>query len=270
MEMQQSDDLYWGPVTSTIDWCEENYVVSPYIAEFWNTVSNLWIMVPSLLGAWHVLQLGLEKRYLFAFLSLAMVGLGSWLFHMTLRWENQLLDELPMVYSASVMIFGIVDYRWSHPDKRAYLIGALAFYAFAVTVVYLYNKEAMFHETAYGLMVVYLVVLGYSRQKSSECADHKYMFWFAVVLMGGAYILWNIDNAVCPDLKHLRLQAGFFSPLFQLHAWWHFGVGLASYLHVLLSASCRLDHLGYEPSFVYSPWLLFMPTFSTRRVKKAF
>lgn len=25
---------YWGPPTSTLDWCEENYVSSYYIAEY--------------------------------------------------------------------------------------------------------------------------------------------------------------------------------------------------------------------------------------------
>jgi dihydroceramidase len=34
---------YWGEVTSTIDWCETNYEVTHYVAEFWNTLSSLFI-----------------------------------------------------------------------------------------------------------------------------------------------------------------------------------------------------------------------------------
>lgn len=30
---------------ATMDWCEDNYGVSPYVAEFWNMVSSLFITV---------------------------------------------------------------------------------------------------------------------------------------------------------------------------------------------------------------------------------
>lgn len=36
---------YWGIPTSTIDWCEENYVVSTYIAEAINTTTNAFSCV---------------------------------------------------------------------------------------------------------------------------------------------------------------------------------------------------------------------------------
>ncbi|XP_058875617.1 alkaline ceramidase 3-like, partial [Acipenser ruthenus] len=90
---------YWGRPTSTLDWCEENYSVSFYIAEFWNTVSNLILILPPIYGAIQTLRDGLETRYVFAYVGLAAVGIGSWCFHMTLQYEMQLLDELPMIYS---------------------------------------------------------------------------------------------------------------------------------------------------------------------------
>ncbi|KAJ3589484.1 hypothetical protein NHX12_010329 [Muraenolepis orangiensis] len=83
---------YWGRPTSTLDWCEENYVVSYYIAEFWNTVSNLIMILPPLYGALQTYRDGLEFRYTCSFLGLAAVGVGSWCFHMTLLYEMQHLD----------------------------------------------------------------------------------------------------------------------------------------------------------------------------------
>jgi dihydroceramidase len=35
------EDGYWAPITSTIDWCEENYYATPYSAEIVNTLTNL-------------------------------------------------------------------------------------------------------------------------------------------------------------------------------------------------------------------------------------
>ena len=59
--------------------------VSWYIAEFWNTVTNLSMIIPPIWGIHKCLQRGLETRYLVGFLALLLVGIGSTMFHMTLQ-----------------------------------------------------------------------------------------------------------------------------------------------------------------------------------------
>jgi dihydroceramidase len=43
----------------------------------------------------HIGQFNLGKRFYLAYASVAFIGVGSWLFHMTLDYYSQLLDELP-------------------------------------------------------------------------------------------------------------------------------------------------------------------------------
>jgi dihydroceramidase len=31
----------FGPLTASVDWCEENFAMSPFVAEFWNTISSV-------------------------------------------------------------------------------------------------------------------------------------------------------------------------------------------------------------------------------------
>lgn len=52
VDEQGKESGYWGEVTATMDWCERNYVVTPYIAEFYNTISNLGFIGLSLAGIW--------------------------------------------------------------------------------------------------------------------------------------------------------------------------------------------------------------------------
>ena len=65
--------------------------VSWYIAEFWNTVTNLSMIIPPIWGIHKCLQRGLETRYLVGFLALLLVGIGSTMFHMTLQWVVMIL-----------------------------------------------------------------------------------------------------------------------------------------------------------------------------------
>ncbi|CAM9683400.1 unnamed protein product, partial [Hapterophycus canaliculatus] len=84
---------YWGPVTATIDWCEENYAWSYFVAEFWNTLSSLAIFFAGLYGWYVALIDGLEARFQVSQLLVASVGIGSACFHCTLRHVEQQCDE---------------------------------------------------------------------------------------------------------------------------------------------------------------------------------
>ncbi len=88
---------FWGEVTSSVDWCERNYVVTPYIAEFWNTISNILIFLGGVYGLYRARKSKLETRFYVLFFLIAVIGLGSALFHGTLQHNAQQLDETPML-----------------------------------------------------------------------------------------------------------------------------------------------------------------------------
>lgn len=75
---------FWGPVTSTTDWCEKNYTHFPYIAEFYNTISNIPCILLAFVGLVNALRQRFEKRFSVLHLSNMILAIGSMLFHATL------------------------------------------------------------------------------------------------------------------------------------------------------------------------------------------
>jgi dihydroceramidase len=76
---------FWGVATSTIDWCEGNYEHSFYVAEFWNTVSNLLFVLVGLYGLAQSMKQGFEWRFHLQFIGIMVTGFGSAMFHGTLQ-----------------------------------------------------------------------------------------------------------------------------------------------------------------------------------------
>lgn len=108
---------FWGEKTSTLDWCEENYQHSKYIAEFCkcsrvlqgpvlilrsigNSTSNFFFMYIALAGMLDTIRSRVPIRFTVLYGWLFIVGFGSLLFHATLKWSMQLLDEIPMIFMA--------------------------------------------------------------------------------------------------------------------------------------------------------------------------
>ena len=89
----------WLPHTSSIEFCEANYLLSRHVAEPFNAGSSLLLAIMPLIGLWAGNPTG-ELRWTVHWLLFVVVGLGSVCLHATLSALGQALDEVPMVWLA--------------------------------------------------------------------------------------------------------------------------------------------------------------------------
>ena len=142
-------DGYWGKPTANYDWCEDNYVLTPYVAEFWNALSSLPTLTVGLYFLLKARKHAYGYRFEVAGAMLAIVGLGSAAFHGTLTRWGQILDEVPMLYSSSVFLWiaGSLDARGrdAAATRRSDLLGAgLTLWCMVITAAYLNGGFELF------------------------------------------------------------------------------------------------------------------------------
>jgi dihydroceramidase len=91
--------------------CEPHYAVSPYIAEFFNSTSSLIFILPLALflpcPKHNDAFIQISKAWLLA------IGIGSLLFHGSMRYAMQLADEIPMVGFVTTLV--ICKISMPHP-----------------------------------------------------------------------------------------------------------------------------------------------------------
>ncbi|KAK4188002.1 ceramidase-domain-containing protein [Podospora australis] len=232
---------FWGEQTSTLNWCEEDYNISFYCAEVINTLTNLVFMYLGLKGLRNVFEFHHSRVFIPIFLGYIIVGLGSMAFHTTLKYEMQLADELPMIYTVCTMAFATFSYRRSTPVKV--LIGAALFgLALFITVYYLYAKDPVFHQVAYGLLTATTIFRGFyvmewdlrpAMKKRNPVNCDRYMKEMYKLAMTGilmflaGFLLWNLDNIFCRHLTHTKRQILLpWAVILEGHGWWHILTGL--------------------------------------------
>jgi dihydroceramidase len=116
---------------------KDNYVVSRYLAEFWNTVSNIPFIFLGLFGMWQTRGLRYRSRYALLQGGIAVIGTGSMIFHATLKWHAQvMLDELPMIFVSALALYLLVvdDEAKSSVSRRLFIKLGLALIPICVSV----------------------------------------------------------------------------------------------------------------------------------------
>ncbi|KAJ5632594.1 hypothetical protein N7490_008933 [Penicillium lividum] len=155
---------FWSPVTSTLNWCEEDYYATIYSAEIVNTLTNLLFMWLGVKGIISCLRNQHDQIFLVALLGYLVVGTGSFLFHSTLKCKYLCED------TGSSLILLTIDYivvklklivgathRPHATGVRIVLGSSLAFLSVFITLYYHYLQDPVFHQNAYALLTAVVV-----------------------------------------------------------------------------------------------------------------
>ena len=240
---------------ASVDWCEPNYLHSSFVAEWWNTLSCLPMVVLGLYGAWFAYRSRVELRFIFGFFTVSMVGLGSIGFHGTLLKVAQAMDELPMIYGGLTLAYCLANRSHSDPARaRRWLLG-LGGYAVAFTAAYFSLEDYFsFFVVSYGVIMVLLVIAGsWVAWGPTGSSNHRRLVGTAAGLFLLAFTTFWLPEHVFFPCDHPVQQL-------ELHSLWHLTAGMGAYMGFLCVLWDRLSQLGLEPK-IGSPWWLRLPSF---------
>ncbi|XP_047311024.1 alkaline ceramidase [Impatiens glandulifera] len=247
---------FWGPVTSTIESCEGNYLYSSYIAEFFNTISNIPCVLLALIGLINAVRQKFEKRFAVLHLSNMILAFGSILFHATLQRVQQESDETPIVWEMLLYIYILYSPDWHYRSTMPtflFMYGGI----FAILHSWLHLGIGFkVHCLVLGLLClprVYKYYI-YTEDVSAKCVAKAY----TVTLILGSFC-WVFDRALCSKISRWS-----FNP--QGHALWHVIMGFNSYFANVFVMFCRAQQLEWDPKIVH--FMGILPYVKIRKQKK--
>ena len=175
----------WGARDTTISFCEEPYAQSRYIAEFWNTWSNLAYVA---VGARHILQ-GSERGCGW---WLVLVGIGSACFHATARYYAQLLDELPMIgfVTHALLSLAPMDARMARPAVRAVVC------ALSATTLVAYVLAHDYEVFIIGFSILVLLIQERLLRSTALAMSRKFSRQGFCLIVAARFV-WELEQRFC-------------------------------------------------------------------------
>lgn len=210
------------------DWCETNYEISDYIAEFFNTITNsIYVIV----GIWTFLEFNnnnIFSRLQYCGIALILVGLGSFAYHGTITRWGQACDELAILYWEVSVLFSLFEKSQSFFNKWYFYL----LLAILETALYWQMDKypvigwAIYHPLHTAIDLSSFGILYYKTNYQYNCTVGNQLFKNGVILIVIAFISWGLDMWFCDIFRNYYLHA-FGWHLFSGMAIAHFHLGLA-------------------------------------------
>lgn len=232
---------FWGPVTSSTEWCEKNYTHSPYIAEFYNTLSNVPCIFLALIGLTNALRQRFEKRFSVLHISNMILAFGSMLFHATLQKAQQQSDETPMVWEMLLYLYVLYSQDWHY---RSTMPIFFFLYGIVFAVVHSQVHLGMAFKVHYAALCLLCIPRMYKYYVYTKdiAAKRIAQMYLGTLCFGGLF--WLFDRMFCS-----KISLWYMNP--QGHACWHILMGFNSYFENTFLMFCRARQLEWQPQVAY-------------------
>lgn len=195
--------------SSIVNWCETNYEYTVYIAEFWNTITSLFISIAG------IYQLKFDKPI---GISIILCGIFSAYFHMTLSLLGQLLDELSI---SVILIITILKIR----SLLKHTIMSYDLFLFAIiqlSVQFVFPSINRFILFLYGFVFIsnYKLLLHYLKK--------KFYYNVSLYMFGISVIVWILD------FPCFNIPVNF-------HSIWHISIAITTWTIGMTLQQYKLD-----------------------------
>lgn len=242
---------YWEPHSSSIDFCESNYIITNYIVEPYNTFSSLIFFALGLFGYYYS-NVTKEKRFSLLFVLMWVIGIGSMSLHATLHWSTQSFDEVPMLWLNMGLLYNYCVIYRDNKDSSSKMIAYIFFFiTFVETIVY-YSLQSLYFVFVTTFIVTAVMVtlfnVYYVYYTTRNCTDPDsrvliYILWTLVsiclVYVGFAFA-WVLDMQFCNELLPMYARLPIFNNGWTLHVIWHVAAGYGGYFQILMLEALRI------------------------------
>ncbi|RDL37648.1 Uncharacterized protein BP5553_05081 [Venustampulla echinocandica] len=240
---------FWGKINSQANFCEEDYIVTKYFAEFINTLTNLGYIYYAYYGIKGNSNRADAILRNLPYLGLASVGIGSGIFHATLKDYTQWGDDLSMLFATATVLHRLLTF-----DKP---LATTIYYGLAITTIvgafsiwHCVTNELIMHSIVFAIMLLMV-----SRKTSSIVnarvsdpgvrKDVRRLSIWGFMCFASGFALWNIDIATCKTLTNAKRSIGMpWSFILELHGWWHLLTGLGAYIFMALVEYLTSEEAG--------------------------
>eukprot|EP01006_Ploeotia_vitrea_P059170 TRINITY_DN7134_c0_g1_i1.p1 TRINITY_DN7134_c0_g1~~TRINITY_DN7134_c0_g1_i1.p1 ORF type:complete len:277 (-),score=-46.41 TRINITY_DN7134_c0_g1_i1:2-832(-) len=252
----QSSLGFWEPHSSSVDFCEPNYLHSIYIAETHNVWSSVYISLLPILGMIFCNPLN-EWRTIVMYLTLFCVGIGSCFLHGTLHWLSQSADEIPMLWLNLSFIFALYNLGNSRPRKSVSYTGILLFGIGILqtigyfTMRHIYDFFLFSFISSLLIVILWTIYIVFRDIHSTDYPIRLYLFknaMYSFVFFGAS--LWIYEMNHCEHLLPYYISMNGIT----FHILWHLGSGTGAYLLILLMIAVRIQTIGYQAEI---EWILY-------------